>query len=216
MLGFIEKVTSAPERLASEDVEALRAEGLTHHAITNALYVCVGFNIINRVADALGVKVPPSKVFARGVKFSLLFGYKLLSGLQIGGGSSRRADRPEMDSAQVRSHAVDDPHASQVERLREAVLSGPGALEPALRRAASLAAGLPAALGPYVQKVARHAYTVTDEDIMALHQTGYSDDQVFELTVSAALGAGLMRLEAGLSALRGRAVMASMGTGEGS
>jgi hypothetical protein len=54
-----------------------------------------------------------------------------------------------------------------------------------------------------VKKVAKYAYDVTDKDVTALREAGYSDDQIFEATVSAALGAGLVRLEWGLSALRG-------------
>jgi alkylhydroperoxidase family enzyme len=104
----------------------------------------------------------------------------------------------------MRDNAVDDPYASRVKRLKETVLSWPGALEPAVREAACLAAELPDALGPYVRKVAKRAYEVTDKDVAVLRQTGYSEDQIFEATVSAALGAGLVRLESGLSALRGR------------
>jgi alkylhydroperoxidase family enzyme len=200
-LGFIEKLTLSPDRLESEDVAALRAEGLTDQAIADAVYVCVGFNIVNRVADALGVRVPPPKVFVRGVKFLRIFGYKMLSGLQIGDTGSRDTYRLKMDNAQRGNNAVDDPYGSKVRQLKEAVLSGPGTLDPTVRKAASLAAELPDVLGPYVKKVATHAYTVTDQDIAALHQAGYSDDQIFEVTVSAALGAGLVRLESGLRAL---------------
>ena len=64
---------------------------------------------------------------------------------------------------------------------------------------------IPPALGAYVDKVARHAYEVTDEDLAALQRAGNSDDVLFEVTVSAALGAALGRLERGLSALRGEA-----------
>ncbi len=58
-------------------------------------------------------------------------------------------------------------------------------------------------LAAYVDKVARHAYKVTDEDLAALKRAGNSDDVLFETTVAAALGAALGRLERGLSALRG-------------
>jgi alkylhydroperoxidase family enzyme len=203
-LGFIEKLTLSPDQLGSEDVAALRAEGLADRAIADAIYICVGFNIINRVADALGVQVPPPKVFVRGIKFSLLFGYKMLSGLQIGGPGSRHTSHLKMNNVQMGNNAVDDPYASRVKQLKETVLSGPGALAPAMRKAACLAAELPNALGPFVKKVAKHAYTRTDKDITALRQAGYLDDQIFEVTVSAALGAGLIRLESGLSALRGK------------
>jgi alkylhydroperoxidase family enzyme len=53
----------------------------------------------------------------------------------------------------------------------------------------------------YLDKVRTHAYRVTDADVQALKDAGYSEDQIFEHTVSAAVGAGLARLEAGLGAL---------------
>src|SRR2546426_9521200 len=64
---------------------------------------------------------------------------------------------------------------------------------------------LPPALAAYVDKVARHAYTVTDDDVAALQGAGNSDDALFELTVSAALGAALGRPGRGRAALRGQA-----------
>ena len=59
------------------------------------------------------------------------------------------------------------------------------------------------ALGRYVDMVARHAYKLTDDDLAALQRAGSSEDAIFEITVSAALGAALGRLERGLAALRG-------------
>jgi alkylhydroperoxidase family enzyme len=61
---------------------------------------------------------------------------------------------------------------------------------------------VPEELTRYVDKVAKHAYKVTDADVEALHLAGYSEDAIFEITLSAALGAGLARLERGLEALR--------------
>jgi hypothetical protein len=43
---------------------------------------------------------------------------------------------------------------------------------------------------------------VSDDDITELHRARYTDDQIFEATVSAALGAGLLRLECVLHAFR--------------
>jgi alkylhydroperoxidase family enzyme len=57
-------------------------------------------------------------------------------------------------------------------------------------------------LGPYLDKVHRHAYEVTDRDVNDLKAAGCSEDEIFEHTVSAAVAAGLERLEAGLRALR--------------
>jgi alkylhydroperoxidase family enzyme len=100
---------------------------------------------------------------------------------------------------------VGDPHAARMQRLVDAVLAGPGALDPIVRRAAAEGADVPEALRGYLDKVAHHAYKVTDQDVEALGAAGYSEDQVFEATVSCALGACLRRLEAGLSAIEKRA-----------
>ena len=47
----------------------------------------------------------------------------------------------------------------------------------------------------------RSAYDVTDDDIQALVRSGYSEDVIFEQTVSVAVAVGLERLEAGLKVL---------------
>ena len=60
----------------------------------------------------------------------------------------------------------------------------------------------PADLGAYLDKVRRHAYTITDEDVQALKEAGHPEDEIFEHTVSAAAAAGLERLDAGLRTLR--------------
>jgi alkylhydroperoxidase family enzyme len=88
-----------------------------------------------------------------------------------------------------------------MQRLVDAVLAGPGTLDPHIRRAAAEGADVPEALRSYLDKVARHAYKVTDEDVETLREAGYSEDQIFEMTVSCALGACLRRLQAGLGAI---------------
>ena len=62
---------------------------------------------------------------------------------------------------------------------------------------------MPPALTGYVDTVARHAYKVTDADVAALQHAGHSDDSLFEITVAAAVGAALHRLDRGMAALRG-------------
>ena len=64
-------------------------------------------------------------------------------------------------------------------------------------RALAGAAPAPAeALAPYLEKVGTCAYTVTDADVDALKQAGVSEDEIFEATVSVAIGEGLRRLDA--------------------
>ena len=108
----------------------------------------------------------------------------------------------------------------QVENQRRAVLESQGVTERSLRRAvaaraAALGGGLvseasseeipeeiPEALRAYVDSVALHAWRITDEDIAALGRE-WSEDEIFEVSVATAVGAGLARLERGLSILRG-------------
>jgi hypothetical protein len=95
---------------------------------------------------------------------------------------------------------VTDPYAELRDRVLKTVLDGPGASEPAIRNAAAEKKGLPADLKPLVDKIHRHAYKVTDDE-MAKAQAKYGDDKMFEIVVSAAVGASRMRLMAGLKAL---------------
>ena len=53
----------------------------------------------------------------------------------------------------------------------------------------------------HATEVAQHAYRVTDEDVAALKQAGYSEDAIFEITASTAVGVALMRLQRGMRAL---------------
>jgi hypothetical protein len=110
------------------------------------------------------------------------------------------------------------PYADLAENQRRAVLESPGVTDPALRRAifaraAELSGGataearagageIPEGLRQYVDTVALHAYRITDEDLQELRRAGWSEDAIFEVSVAAAVGAGLARLERGLGILR--------------
>ena len=89
---------------------------------------------------------------------------------------------------------------SAVERVRRAVVEGPGELPAAVREALLAGEPAPTPFEDYVEKVRRHAYRVTDAEVESLVAAS-SDDAVFEATVATALGAGLARLEAGLAAI---------------
>jgi alkylhydroperoxidase family enzyme len=179
-LAFLEKVTLAPNQLDASDLAKVRRSGVSDRAILDATYVCVGFNIITRIADALGFKVPAEELFLRAAKLLRIFGYRRLSGFWTSGSS--------------KDNCLHDPYARKVERLRYAVLSGPGSLSPHVRQAISEGGRLPGALQVFVQKLTCAASTLTDDDIAELHRAHYTDDQIFEAIVSAAVGAGLFRL----------------------
>ena len=89
-------------------------------------------------------------------------------------------------------------------RLVDAVVNTPGETPEAVRREALEHGTVPDPLAGYVDKVRRHAYKVTDADVAALQHAGHSDDSLFEITVAAAVGAALYRLDRGMAALRGQ------------
>ena len=95
---------------------------------------------------------------------------------------------------------IPDPHAPLRDRVLARVLDGPAVSSPAMRRAAADGAGLPADLQALVDAIERHAYRVTDDDVARL-RAAYGDEELFEVVVSAALGASRRRLAAGLAAL---------------
>jgi hypothetical protein len=94
---------------------------------------------------------------------------------------------------------------SDITQARRAVvariLEGDGKASHAQRRAA-FANGAPAEpLRTLIDKVAKDASTVTDDDIAAAKASGLSEDQIFEIVVCAAIGQATRQYEAALAAL---------------
>jgi len=104
---------------------------------------------------------------------------------------------------------VDPKYDTKIEDLRRRLLEQPGTLDRQIRRAAADGGDIPQEVAGFVEKVRRHAYTVTDDDVDGLRRAGYSEDQVFELTVAAAYGAARLRLEKGLDAMTESPVLAA-------
>src|ERR1039457_696548 len=85
--------------------------------------------------------------------------------------------------------------------LTERILQGDGKASPSERQAAFNNSGLAGPLGALVDKVARHAHRVTDQDITATRASGLSEDQVFEIVVCAAVGQATRQYDTALAAL---------------
>ena len=73
--------------------------------------------------------------------------------------------------------------------LTSRILDGDGKAPTAERKAAFNNSGLAEPLAALVDKVTRHASSVTDDDIAAARSSGRSEDQLFEIVVCAAVGA---------------------------
>jgi alkylhydroperoxidase family enzyme len=74
-LGFIEKLTLAPETLLAADARALRDAGLSDAAIEDAIHVCALFSIYDRLADSLAFEIPDKRGFAQSASHLLSHGY---------------------------------------------------------------------------------------------------------------------------------------------
>jgi alkylhydroperoxidase family enzyme len=94
---------------------------------------------------------------------------------------------------------------SDIKQARRAliarILEGDGRASRAQRRAAFDNADVGEPLSTLIQKVARHAHRVTDEDIAAARASGLSEDQIFEIAVCAAIGQATRQYDAALAAL---------------
>jgi len=84
----------------------------------------------------------------------------------------------------------------------ERVLQGDGKSSREQRAAAFANANLePGSVRVLIDKVARHAYKVTDDDVAAAKAAGLSEDVIFELVLAAALGQATRQYESAMAAL---------------
>jgi hypothetical protein len=94
---------------------------------------------------------------------------------------------------------------SDITQARKAVvariLEGDGEASRAQRRAAFDNAGLPEPLSTLINKIAKRAHTVTDEDIAAVRTSDLSEDQIFEIAVCAAVGQATRQYDTAVAAL---------------
>jgi alkylhydroperoxidase family enzyme len=94
---------------------------------------------------------------------------------------------------------MDDRYAPFRNATAAALLKSSGSTPSELRQAVA-SGNAPPELTTLVQKIRTRAYTVTDQDVDAL-RSRYTEDQLFEIIVSAAFGAASDRLAAAHRAL---------------
>jgi hypothetical protein len=95
------------------------------------------------------------------------------------------------------SRVLTSPAARSRGELRRAVFDHVAALT----RDAPSPPQIPPDIETYIRKVALHAHKVLDREVEAVRAAGYSVDEVFEITVAAAVSAGVTRMEIALAAL---------------
>jgi hypothetical protein len=95
----------------------------------------------------------------------------------------------------------DDRKRAAQQALVDRILTGPGRSAADQRAGAFRNDGLAPPLDGLISKVATAPAQVTEADFAAALAAGFTEDQVFELVVSAAVGQSSRLYEAGLTAL---------------
>ena len=78
--------------------------------------------------------------------------------------------------------------AALVRALEQRILAPQGTAPADLRARAFADSDLPQPLATLADKVAKHSFQVTDADFAAALAAGYTEDQLFELVICAAVG----------------------------
>jgi alkylhydroperoxidase family enzyme len=82
-LGLVRKLTLSPEEVGADDLRATLQAGVSEDAVIDVLYVCFAFNLIDRVADALGFDLMDEEGYRQAAEVLLKFGYKLPAPLRL-------------------------------------------------------------------------------------------------------------------------------------
>lgn len=187
-LGMLEMLTLQPQSFGPEDVRKVLDAGIRPSGVEHA--VLVGgflFNVQNRLVDAFGCDLPRDKAQRAGKVLNLVGRRK----------ARRKKGEPEAYAGTI---------PEEVENLTRAVREGAGVTTPELRTAAEARTAaltgatrpelpVPDTLEEYLGLVAWRAGDVTDEDVEQLKEAGWTEEEIYEITVAASVGAGLARLE---------------------
>jgi AhpD family alkylhydroperoxidase len=172
---FLDDVTRNPDHVDTSGVS-----GLPEQAVVEALHVHLVWNVVNRLANAFGFELRDGQLRS-GTRALHRFGYRFPGFLLAGGDRTDNGD--------------------VVANLRHAVLNAPAATAPVLRTAVATGDTVPELWRSYAETVRDASYKVTDADIVRLTAAGHTEDQIFEVTVAAALGAALRTFDAGRHAI---------------
>lgn len=98
---------------------------------------------------------------------------------------------------------AEDKKREAYRALQDRILNGEGRASPEQRARAFGNAGLSPPLDGLLGKVATRPPQVTDADFAAARAAGFSEDELFELVICAAVGQSARLYDAGLAALAG-------------
>ena len=96
---------------------------------------------------------------------------------------------------------TEDKKRAAYRALQDRIVNGQGRASPDQRAGAFSNSGLSEPLDGLLGKVATRPTQVTDADFAAARAAGFSEDEVFELVICAAVGQSTRLYDAGLAAL---------------
>ena len=96
---------------------------------------------------------------------------------------------------------TEDSKRAAYRALEDRIVNGAGQSSPEQRARAFGNAGLAPPLDGLIDQVATRPTQVTDADFAAAQAAGFSEDQLFELVICAAVGQSARLYDAGLAAL---------------
>ncbi len=191
-LKLLDVLVKRPLEIDAALLEAVREDGLKGEALLAVGALGFQFNLMNRLADSLDFKVPAGEQVQRSVRMLRAVG--------------RAMPTPKSFALPLR-RADGRSRPTEVATVRESMLSADGVTESALRRnvdarvrehwglAAATPAEVPEELERYLEKLALYAYRISDEEFAAVRAAGYSDEAIYEITVTGALAAATVGVE---------------------
>ena len=82
-LAFLRRMTLEPDALTAEDASAVLRTGVSEAALRDAIMVSFHFNLVDRVADALGFDPLSDRERADSARSLVRFGYELPGPLRL-------------------------------------------------------------------------------------------------------------------------------------
>lgn len=155
-------------------------DGVPESAAREALQVDLVWNIVNRLANAFGFVLRGDQL-QTGPRALHRFGYRFPGFLLAGGDST--------------------DHGDPIGNLRYAVFDAKAVTDPALRKAAATGEGLAEPWRAYTALVRDASYRITDTTVADLKAAGCREEEIYELTVAATVGAALHTYDAGQKAI---------------
>jgi alkylhydroperoxidase family enzyme len=197
---MLEELTRRPERFAAAQLQRMHEAGHDRVAIEDAAAVAGLFATLTRIADCLGFVYPsPASKKMAAARLLSAAGYGPMP-------AELRGPRRYAQLWADLKRAVETTPGQSKPELRAQVYAW---IERDTRSADAVLDELPRELQTVVRKASRIAYQVSDDDVAALLEQGWTQAAVFEIVVALASAAGATRYAIAMDALDGYSPSAS-------